>query len=198
MSTSPTSSEARHRSPRRTIRPPSIRWRTISSRKKGLPSARSRICSRTRSGRASTDRSRRTSVPASSALSGSIAIEETLRWPPPHPGRLWPRRAHEQDRADDPVGQVLEQVEQRGVGPVDVLDHGHDRRVGGERREERPPRRVHLVSNLSRLEVAERRGGKLQPDGVGDRAAGPRGVDRGVGLENGVAGGLDLAEHRLR
>ena len=74
---------ARHRCPSRTITPSSIRWRTISSRKNGLPSARSRIRPCTDDGRSATDSSSPTSRSDSNAVSGSRPTDETLRLPPP-------------------------------------------------------------------------------------------------------------------
>ena len=85
-STSTSSSVALQRSPSRTIPPPSIRCRRISSRKNGLPSARSRIRARVVSGSASTSSRWPTSSRAESALSGPSNRPEKLRLPPPQVG----------------------------------------------------------------------------------------------------------------
>ena len=50
-------------------------------------------------------------------------------------GQLGSGGAEEHHRPDDPVGELLEQVEQRGIGPVDVLDDGDHGFARGERRE---------------------------------------------------------------
>ena len=54
--------------------------------------------------------------------------------------QLRPGRADDQQRhALRPVGQVLEEGEQRGVGPVQILEDEHRRPVGREPLEEAPP-----------------------------------------------------------
>ena len=83
MTISSMSSVARHRSAVRTMRPSSIRWRTISSRKNGLPSARSSMASRIEPGSSSTVSRNSMSRAASSCASGSRKIDEKLRLPPP-------------------------------------------------------------------------------------------------------------------
>ena len=95
MTISPTSSVALQRPPSRTIRPSSMRWRMISSRKSGFPSARARIDSRVSSGRSSTARSTSMRVVASLCDSGSRKIELKLRFPPPQPVRRWARSGRE-------------------------------------------------------------------------------------------------------
>ncbi len=48
--------------------------------------------------------------------------------PPRTPvGELWTGGTHEQHGSDDSVCELLEKVEQRRAGPVDVLDHDDDR-----------------------------------------------------------------------
>ena len=48
--------------------------------------------------------------------------------PPRAPvGELWTGGTHEQHGSDDSVYELLEKVEQRRAGPVDVLDHDDDR-----------------------------------------------------------------------
>ena len=79
---------------------------------------------------------------------------------PAAPGRaraaqLGPRRAHEEQRPLRSVGELLEQVEQRRVGPVDVVDHDDERLALGEHREQRAPRAVQLDAERRRLEPRE-------------------------------------------
>ena len=120
----------------------------ISSRKNGFPSARSRIDSRRSAGRSSTASSTSTRGVASSSDSGSRTIELKLRWPPPQPGRRCVSSGREgQTNSSGPcdaVRELLEQVEHRGVGPVDVLDDddGRTRPRRGPRRTPATPRGV--------------------------------------------------------
>ena len=88
MSTSSIPEVALQRSPSRRRRPPSISRRTISSRKNGFPSARSRILRWTDEGRSSTVSSSRTSRSASSLERGSRASEDMFLRPPPQLGRF--------------------------------------------------------------------------------------------------------------
>ena len=172
ISTSSMPSVARQRSPTCSIRPPSTSRRTISSRKNGLPSARSRIRSCTDGGRSSTARSARISSSDSSAVSGSRATDDVLRRPPPQPGRVAMRSGRDGHRnrtgPAHPIGQLFEQVEQRVVGPVDVLDHDDDRPAFAERREERSPRGVDLGAHVLGVEIRERDVWILQADRVGE------------------------------
>ena len=51
----------------------------------------------------------------------------------PEVEQLGPREADDQEgRILDPLGQVLDEIEQRLLGPVDVLEHEHERLRGGE------------------------------------------------------------------
>ena len=61
--------------------------------------------------------------------------------------QLGPRRADDQQRhGDRPVGEVVDEVEQPVVGPVQVLEDQHGRPHLAERLEEAPPRREALLS----------------------------------------------------
>ena len=133
----------------RTMNPSSIRLRTISSRKNGLPSARSRIRAWT-VGAGRPPRAggviRRSASPADERLQGHAREVPAAAAPSRPPGgELGARGAQEQGTLPRRVGELLQQVEQRRVRPVDVLDHRRRRPLGGERREERTPRRVELV-----------------------------------------------------
>ena len=96
----------------------------------------------------------------SSAGSGSRTMPEKLRRPPPQArasvGQIGSGRAEEQDAALDAFGQLVEEVEQRLIGPVDVL---HD----DDQRRRRPP--------VRRRRSATRRGSRpAAVRGRGDRS----------------------------
>ena len=97
--------------------------------------------------------------------------------PPAAPGRpprrqLGPRRAEEEQRAGGVVGDVLEQLEHRRVGPVDVLDEHDGRRGRRERREERAPGEVRLGAHLLRAALRDDR--RREADARGEtRASSP-------------------------
>ena len=66
--------------------------------------------------------------------------------PPPHPGRRsissGPcRRQHEQRDVPDPVDELVDEIQHCVVGPVEVLEHEHQRPLLGERLEKAPPGR---------------------------------------------------------
>ena len=111
--------------------------------------------------------------PIPNAVSGSRPTDETLRLPPPQPGRslgqLRSRRTDQERRPDDSVGELLQQVEQRLIGPMDVIDHRDDRRSARERREQRTPRCVDLEADLARLHRSEGERWILHADAVGER-----------------------------
>ena len=57
------------------------------------------------------------------------------------------RDGDDQDRdATAPFDEVVDEVERAGIGPVEVLEHEHDRALGGDPLEERPPRREQLLA----------------------------------------------------
>lgn len=73
-------------------------------------------------------------------------------------GELGPRqRQHEERVAPRPLEQVLEEVEQAGVGPLHVLEDEHGRRALGEALEQDPPGReeVLVVARRAFLEAEQ-------------------------------------------
>ena len=74
------------------------------------------------------------------------------------------RGTDEEERAGDAVRELLEQVEQRVVRPVDVLDDDDCRTVHGETGEERPPRLVGLEPHLARREDGQPESLVLEPE----------------------------------
>ncbi len=70
----------------------------------------------------------------SSSESGSSRMEVALSLPPPQPGPPSSSSGRARQRIStgalrDPVGEVLDQVEQRRLGPVDVLEDEHERQL---------------------------------------------------------------------
>ena len=154
----------------------------ISSRKSGFPSARSSIDSRVSTGRSSTASSTSTRVVASSCDSGSRKIELKFRFPPPQPDRRWARSGRDgqtKRTAGDAVHKRLEQVEQRVIRPVDVLDYDDHGPVCGEPGEERPPRLVGLEPHLARRKVGEPESRILEPECERENGGGTRGIGNG-------------------
>ncbi len=79
---------------------------------------------------------------------------------------LRPREREDEERvAPRPVEQVLEEVEQTGVSPLDVLEDQDGRRLLGEPLEEDPPggEEVLLVAGRAVLEAEEVREARLDP-----------------------------------
>ena len=144
ISTSSIPRRARHRPSSQTSRPSSIRWRTISSRKNGLPSERSRIRRRTPSGSSSTSEQERDEPRA--LLAAQRVERQRAEAPPPsapvgtRAEQVGTRGAEEEDRPVEPLGELVEDVEHRRVGPVEVLDDGDDRGAPCHRGEQRAPR----------------------------------------------------------
>ena len=71
----------------------------------------------------------------SSSPSGSSRSEVALSFPPPQPGlcveQLGPRDAEEEDRrAAREIGDVLDEVEERRLGPLEVVEHDDLRPLG--------------------------------------------------------------------
>ncbi len=97
-------------------------------------------------------------------------------------GQVRPRRTDEEHRSHHTLRRFVEQVQQRRIGPVDVLHDDDERRLGGERREERPPARMDLLPDLARfhrLEVELRIGDvhrerecRGRPPGIGGHVLG--------------------------
>src|SRR5579863_6610822 len=100
--------------------------RTVSTAYRGTPSARCRICSRSSSGNPGTSPSSNCSI--AGACSGSRNIEVKLRLPAPQ--------------------EVFNEVEQRGVGPLHVLEEEHHGRGCRQPLEEEPPRAEEILTFL--------------------------------------------------
>jgi hypothetical protein len=66
-----------------------------------------------------------------------------------------PRRTEEDDRALDVLRELVEEIQEHGVGPMDVLDDDDDGNALPECGEERPPRGMELVADLTRVGVSE-------------------------------------------
>ena len=138
----------------------SARIATSCSRKSGLPSAAARISSRrTRAPRRpASPRSRRAeSVPDSGRRRTRRTAAE--RRVPPGPA-LQEIVAGEADdrhrRRGDVARQVLDQVEQRRLGPVDVVEHHHHRRRPGQRLEHPAHRPLDVLRRRGRVRPADR------------------------------------------
>ena len=183
ISTSATAVAARHRPASKNTCPPSIRCRRISSRKNGLPSPRSRIRDANAIGQV-VDREQR-----ADQMLGLVVIEriERDRGEVPSPaspagppgGELRACGAQEDDAPGHALGELVEEIEERGVRPVDVLDDDDRRRRGAERGEERSPGGVDLDPDVARIHVAEPERRVLDAHGVreGGRRPGPIGGD---------------------
>ena len=87
--------------------------------------------------------------------------------------QLGARRAEEEEPAVEPLGELVEDVEHRRVGPVQVLHHGDDWGAHCHRDEQRPPRIHQLAVELPRVERCEGVARRPQPQrrGQGRRAA---------------------------
>ena len=83
------------------------------------------------------------------------------------------RRAQEQDRPLDALGELVEEVEHRRVRPVDVLDDHDDRRSAGDRRQQLEPGGDELSIGLTRLDHSERVVRRPQADAQRERGDGP-------------------------
>ena len=86
--------------------------------------------------------------------------------------QLGPGGAEDQQRhAARPVDEVVDEVEQRVVGPVQVLEDEDERALVGDRLEEAAPGREGLVAAVARclvgVEPGERAQAPLDPCGVG-------------------------------
>ena len=104
---------------------------TVSSTNSGFPSVFSRRTVRSPSGSAAPSTSASTSSAVSESGSGPSSIVIERRRPPPQPGprveELGAREADDEHRCVvDAVGEVLDEVEERLLRPVDVLEAEHD------------------------------------------------------------------------
>ena len=124
----------------RSSAPSSMSICSISSRKKGLPSALDRSGRRTPSGTRASPSRFEASCSDSSAESGVSESVVAFCFPAPHDA--CPARNSGTGGADEqharvrhPLGEVLDEIEQGGGGPVDVLDHDHGQPSPAERRD---------------------------------------------------------------
>ncbi len=124
--------------------PDSSSIRTVSSMNSGLPSVVPSTASRC-SGDSSADSlsasaSTRVALSSRGSASSSIAVARTLA---AAPGRALVEQVCAREAEDqqgnvlDPAREVLDQVEHRLLGPVDVLEHEHERLQVGELRRPR-------------------------------------------------------------
>ena len=120
--------------------PPSSSIRVVSSTKSGLPSVFSSSVLRSEAESSRSASSASSSSSLSAGASGSSSVAAARRRPPPQLGLMSSSsgRARQQDhqrRVLDALGQVLDQLEQRLLGPVNVLEDEDQRpRVGELRR----------------------------------------------------------------
>ena len=110
---------------------------------------------------------------------------------------LRPGHGHQQDGgAAAVVGHVVDQVEQARLGPVEVVEHHHQRPPAGQQLQQPPDRPGRLLG---------RAGGGLEPDELGDPAGDvvavvpgvqqPAQLGAGLGRGVGVGDGGGLADH---
>ena len=137
---------------------PSARSAASCSTKSGFPSATSRILLRVSS---STSPTRE----AASSSGERLEREHDGVRPRCRPGRavgeqVWTRRAEEQDRRGSEVGDVLDEVEERRLGPVQVVEHDHQRPLSGQRLQ--VPARPHCVSSFVPAPTEPAEGGRAE------------------------------------
>ena len=115
--------------------------------------------------------------------------------------QLGARRAEDEERdAARPVDEVVDEVEQRVVGPVQVLEDEDERPLVGDRLQEAAPGGERLVAAVARrlvaLEAGERTQVPLDPGGVGRVA--DESLDGLAKLLLGLARAVGLEDARLR
>src|SRR4029453_13344293 len=114
-------------------RPRSVSMRTYSSAYRGLPPARSSSGAWSSAGSTLVS-SRAASSRAVSASGSGPTWTRSVLDRPPQPGRRGPGGPDPpQGHVSGPVDQVLDEVQEGVVGPVEVLEHEHGRPLGGER-----------------------------------------------------------------
>ena len=113
-------------------------------------------------------------------------------------GELGPGRAEEQEGSLGALRQFLEQLEQRGVRPVDVLDDHDARALAGQGREIGPPRLSGFCADVARIARRPGEGMRFVLDAEGERERRRRAIATGlerVGLREQLADGvLDFAQ----
>ena len=113
-------------------------------------------------------------------------------------GELGSRGTQEQERAFAPIRRVLQQIEERRVGPVDVLDEDDDQSGSGQRGEERAPCGVEVIANLSRIRGRDRDVRVLQTDRVREGGVRTCRVRGNVARDQLAADLADLLDRELR
>ena len=124
---------------------------TSCSRNSGLPSARRTIPAAPGASRTSSSAS-----PCRQRLQGDDGAARARREPPrAHLDELGAPEAQHQDRMGaGERSDVVEEVQERRLGPVDVVDREHERAAGGDALEQ-PPHRPERLVGLHRRAVAE-------------------------------------------
>ena len=171
---------------------------TICSANSGLPSAASTTFASVSAGTPASA-SRATIWRTASSPSGASWIVRRVRMVAPALAlvqQLGAGGAEDHHRALDRPREVLDQVEQRRLGPVQVVDHQHQRLVGGERLQQPADAPEHLLDRERGVGQADHR---LQAGGDGAASGqrldlGPRLVRR-IRLVD-VGGDADRVGHR--
>ena len=159
--------------------------RTVSTAYSGMPSARARIALDGVLGQARHEaveqlahRRRRSAArgPAGSGCAAGAPVGPTFE-------ELRPGEGDDQDRGGPrPLEEVVDEVEQAGVGPLEVLEQEHGRAPLGDPLEEDPPGREQDVAAAGRRRLQPEQGqeGRLDPAPVvlvgnelGDRRVDP-------------------------
>ncbi len=152
-----------------------------------------------------TDRSRRddTSRAVSWSDSGERPSVVELRLPPPQPdaarrARAAPCDDQEQGHGRAPVEQVLEELEQAIVGPVQVLDH-EDARARAASASRNRRQAVNASSRPTSRRLVPRADERRQPGPIHARSASSVGESRDgrVELRRGLGGIVGLEDARL-
>ena len=174
--------------------PSSISLRTISSTNSGLPSLRSTIA-RSSSGVDAVRRADRRASPRSrrpTAGPGRSSRRCACRRPRRAASRTAraARSGDDHDRPLRPVGEVVDEVQQPVIGPVDVLEHEHQRVARGHPFEEAAPRLEQVLA----AEVAAARPRRRARRSAGRRSSSPNSSRRPASTFS----GRDLGRHRRR
>ena len=170
ISRSASSTPAVQRSPSRLSAPSWTSMRTSSPTKSGLPSLVASTRPAIAAGSASapiTFAASRVAAPASSPASVTTSLTQAAgrRQRRARVAQLGPRgRQHQQRHVAAPLHQVLDQVEQQRLRPLDVVDRQHHRPHAGERGEPAADDEEDLLRR-------SRRAGQQRRDPVGDPGA---------------------------
>ena len=161
--------------PRAALAAGALRRRRASTRAArrtaGLPSAASAICASASAGRLAAEHVARPAGPTASALERAEpklgrrpSISGQSGWRSSSSGRAVQMSEERGSRRGR--GDVVEQVEQRGLGPVDVLDHRDDAAVGREVLEQLAGAPEELVEREALAGQADGRGDPRRDVGV--------------------------------